>query len=219
MIVLAAVYQPGPRLLEFAAELRAADPALRLLVVDDGSGPASAPVLEAVPGTVVRLGANQGKGAALKAGLRLVDEDVVCADPDGQHQVSDVLRVAERVRSTGHMVLGVRRFEGSVPLRSRVGNAVTGRLFRMATGRRVTDTQTGLRGFPRDLVAWLTTVDGERYEYEMNVLLAAAGSGRPIEQVEIETRYEKDNAGSHFSSLTDSVRIYWPLVRHALTRR
>ena len=40
-------------------------------------------------------------------------------------------------------------------------------------------------------------VDGQRYEYEMNVLLAASKSF-PILEVPIETVYINDNEGSHF---------------------
>jgi hypothetical protein len=126
------------------------------------------------------------------------------------------VRVADRVRATGHTVLGVRRFAGDVPLRSKVGNAVTQALFRAATGRGVRDTQTGLRAYPAALLEWLRTVPGERFEYEMNVLLMAARAGHRIEEVEIATTYLDGNASSHFSALSDSARIYWPLLRAAV---
>ena len=195
------------------------------MVVDDGSAPASAPVLTAARElgcTVLRHPTNRGKGVALKTGFAHIarahpGEDVVCADADGQHQVADVIRVAEHTRATGHTVLGVRRFDGSVPLRSRVGNTVTRLLFHAATGRPVQDTQTGLRAYPGALLGWLQDVPGERFEYEMNVLLYAARAGHPIDEVAIATTYLQDNASSHFGSLSDSVRIYRPLLRFAAT--
>ncbi|RGC69208.1 Undecaprenyl-phosphate 4-deoxy-4-formamido-L-arabinose transferase [Micromonospora sp. MW-13] len=221
MIVLAPVYEPGSRLSEFVAALRDAAPGVHVVVVDDGSGPASARVLDAAGEfgcTVLRHATNRGKGVALKTGFRHVTRaypghDVVCADADGQHGVADVLRVAKRVEEAGVMVLGVRRFDGEVPVRSRAGNDLTRLLFRVATGCPVRDTQTGLRAYPHGLLDWLLTVPGERYEYEMNVLLYAARAGRPIEQATIATTYVGDNASSHFGSLTDSVRIYLPLLR------
>ncbi|WP_405096581.1 glycosyltransferase family 2 protein [Micromonospora sp. NBC_01412] len=223
VIVLAPVYEPGPRLPEFVAELRDAAPDVHVVVVDDGSGPASARVLDAARDlgcTVLRHGTNRGKGVALRTGFRHVaracpGHDVVCADADGQHGVADVLRVAGRVEETGVMVLGVRRFDGEVPVRSRAGNGLTRLLFRAATGRPVRDTQTGLRAYPHGLLDWLLTVPGERFEYEMNVLLYAVRAGKPIEQTTIATRYVADNASSHFGSFTDSVRIYLPLLRFA----
>ena len=87
-------------------------------------------------------------------------------------------------------------------------------LFRAATGRGVQDTQTGLRAYPADLLGWLLSVPGERFEYEMNVLLQATRTGHPIDEVVIATTYLDDNASSHFGVVSDSVRIYWPLVRY-----
>ena len=222
-VVLAPVFEPGHHLVEVISELRDTAPQMRVVVVDDGSGPASAPHLDEVRDlgcTVLRHGTNRGKGVALKTGFRHIasahpGHDVVCADPDGQHRVEDMVRVADRVRATGHTVLGVREFEGDVPLRSRIGNTVTRHLFRAATGRRVRDTQTGLRAYPAALLDWLLTVPGERFEYEMNALLYAARAGHAIDEVVIATTYMADNASSHFGSLTDSARVYWPLLRFA----
>ena len=223
MIVLLPVYQPSHHLPTLMTDLRAAAPDCRFVIVDDGSSPAAAPVLqeaETLGGTVVRHPVNLGKGVALKTGFGYAEEhhpglDVICADADGQHSVHDIVRVAEHVRATGHTVLGVRRFAENVPLRSKVGNLVTQALFRAATGRAVLDTQTGLRAYPGSLLGWLQTVPGDRFEYEMNILLEAARAGHRIEEVVITTTYLDDNSSSHFSALSDSARIYWPLLRYA----
>ncbi|MFC0033321.1 glycosyltransferase family 2 protein [Micromonospora chaiyaphumensis] len=226
MIVLVPVYRPGDRLPRLVDDVAAALPAAHVLVVDDGSGPAAAGVLAAARdrgATVLRRRVNRGKGIVLKTGFRYVTghhpgRDVVCVDADGQHLIPDVVRVADRMRDTGAPALGVRRFDGEVPLRSRFGNAMTRAAFRVATGRHVRDTQTGLRAYPAGLLGWLGTVPGERFEYEMNVLLFAARAGLPIAQVPIATRYQAGNSSSHFSSLADSARIYRPLVRFAAER-
>jgi glycosyltransferase involved in cell wall biosynthesis len=221
-VLLLPVFQPGPHLLTMIGEARAALPGVRVVVVDDGSG--ALPVLdsaEALGCTVLRHGTNLGKGVALKTGLRHVEgegADVLCADADGQHEIDDVVRVAERLRETRHIVLGVRDVGPQMPLRSRFGNAVTMALFRAATGEPVRDTQTGLRGYPGHLLSWLLGVPGERFEYEMNVLLEAVRTGRPIEQVDIATKYLNGNASSHFGVLADAVRIYRPLVQRAVAR-
>lgn len=72
------------------------------------------------------------------------------------------------------LVLGARRFSGRVPLHSRIGNATIGAVFRLATGTSLVDTQTGLRGYPHRLLGWLLAVPGDRFEYELNVLLLAS---------------------------------------------
>ena len=223
MIVLLPVYRPGRHLPELAARLCRTDPAASVVVVDDGSGPESDAVLDAAGDagcTVLHHSTNRGKGVALRTGLRHVAEtfpghDVVSADADGQHSVADIGRVADHVAACGRIVLGVRSFDTDVPLRSRIGNGFTNVAFRAATGRRVRDTQTGLRGYPAPLLPWLLTIPGERFEYEMNVLLEAARAGHRIEQVVITTTYLDDNASSHFSAVSDSARIYWPLLRYA----
>ncbi|GAB3349258.1 hypothetical protein GCM10027452_19250 [Micromonospora halotolerans] len=226
MIVLVPVYRPGDRLPRLVVDLAAALPAAHVVVVDDGSGPTAAGVLEGARdrgATPMRRRVNRGKGIVLKTGFRYVaghhpGRDVVCVDADGQHLIPDVVRVANRMRDTGALALGVRRFDGEVPPRSRLGNTVTRAAFRLATGVPVRDTQTGLRAYPAGLLGWLRTVPGERFEYEMNVLLHAARAGLPIAQVPIATRYQGGNASSHFSSLTDSARIYGPLARFAAAR-
>jgi putative flippase GtrA len=220
MIVLVPAYEPDSRLVELVADLHRADPELHVVVIDDGSGPAQRSLFDAVAdlgASVVHHPQNRGKGAALKTGFTHVlanhpGQEVVCADSDGQHSVVDVLRVAAAVRAGGRHVLGARRFTGAVPTRSRVGNDATRILFRLATGVPLVDTQTGLRGYTPDVLPWLLTVPGDRFEYELNVLLRATRQGEPIEEIDIATIYLDGNASSHFRPLVDSARIYTPLL-------
>ena len=221
LVVLIPAYKPDERLAVLVTRLRGARRDCAVLVVDDGSGPQYAPFFTAARARgaeVVSSPVNQGKGQALRTGLAHAaatwpDADVVCADADGQHTPSDIEAVATRVRETGHMTLGVRRFTGPVPLRSRIGNDVTALLFRGATGWRLGDTQTGLRGYPAGRLAWLQEVPGDRYEYELSALLRAHELGMAVEQVEITTVYEPGNTSSHFRPVQDSARIYAPLLR------
>lgn len=219
MIVLIPAYEPGRCLLELIRDLAREAPELQVVVVDDGSGPLYAPLFSDVSrlgADVIGYAANRGKGAALKHGFAHIarhypDQSVVCADSDGQHAVVDILRVGRAV-GPGSMVLGVRAFSGRVPLRSRVGNGLTRWAFRAASGVGVSDTQTGLRGYPAEALAWLGTVSGDRFEYELNLLLQARSAGWTIVEVPIATIYLAGNASSHFRPLTDSARIYLPLL-------
>ncbi|MBB2947250.1 glycosyltransferase involved in cell wall biosynthesis [Actinoplanes lutulentus] len=221
VVVLLPVHRPGPHLRELVADLLA-DGACRIVIVDDGSGPAFEPALAAVRALgceVLRHPVNKGKGVAIKTGLRYAETtfsgmDVVTADADGQHSADDIRRVSER-SGRDLIILGVRRFD-PMPLRSRFGNTVTQVLFRNATGRAVSDTQTGLRVYPAALLGRLGAVEGERFEYEMNVLLDAARTGQPMEEVVIPAVYLNGNAGSNFGGLSDSIRVYRPLLRFAL---
>lgn len=220
MIVLIPSYEPDRRLVQLVKDLSGIDD-LEVLVVDDGSGPAYAPLFaeaERAGVEVLTHPENRGKGAALRTGFAHIrahhpEQDVVCADSDGQHTLLDILRVAAALDSSDpDMVLGVRRFTGRVPLRSRFGNRVTAALFALATGVRITDTQTGLRGYPSAALPWLCGVAGDRFEYELNLLLRAREAGWTIDEVPIATIYLAGNESSHFRPLVDSLRIYLPLL-------
>lgn len=220
LVVLIPAYQPDARLPRLITRMQGQCPGCAVLVVDDGSGPEYAEVFASARSRgaeVLTYAVNQGKGEALRRGLARAavnwpQADVVCADADGQHTPSDIAAVAARVRSTGRMTLGVRRFTGPVPLRSRLGNDITALLFRGATGWALGDTQTGLRGYPAGGFGWLQEVPGDRYEYELSALLKAHDLGLAVEEVEIATVYEPGNTSSHFRPLRDSARIYAPLL-------
>ena len=215
-VALIPSYQPDDRLSKLVAALRMRG--IEGVVVDDGSGERYQPLFKAVSriATVIGYEDNCGKGHALKSGLHYIkrhyadDTVVVTVDADGQHDVDDVMRCAQRASdSTNAMVLGCRSFDGSdVPLRSRVGNLVTRGIYRIASGEAVSDTQTGLRAFSARLIDFLLTVGGERYEYEMNVLLACPANHVALQEVPIRTIYEGGNAVSHFRPVQDSLRIY-----------
>ncbi len=222
MIVLIPAYEPGEALVGLVERFRAERPDLHVLVVDDGSGPDHHDIFDrviALGALVVGEQVNRGKGYALKRGFACAEQwfpghDVVCADCDGQHTVRDVLRVADEVQARPDtIVLGGRRFTGRVPFASRAGNAVTRVLFARATGVRLFDTQTGLRGYPASMLPWLQRIGGDRFEYELRVLLHATEDGMRIHETSIDTVYLDENASSHFRPLVDSARVYAPLVR------
>ena len=106
------------------------------------------------------------------------------------------------------LIIGSRDLSTNVPLRSRFGNSITRVIFRFVTGLNVHDTQTGLRGLPKKLFKHLIELKGERYEYEINMLLQIDRWDVKYLEVPIETIYSDGNKGSHFHPLKDSWRIY-----------
>ena len=189
----------------------------KYLVTDDGSGPAYADIFSALLpyAEVLTSPENRGKGHALKCALRHLATDphgcraFITADADGQHTVADILRVREALLSGSRFVLTTRTLHGkSVPLRSRVGNGLSRFFFSLAAGCFLEDNQSGLRGFSTDCLPWLTEIGGEKYDYEMNVLLYAARQELSITQLPIETVYLDGNQSSHFDPLRDTLRIY-----------
>ena len=179
VVVLIPAYKPDERLIQLTRKLR--DEKLDVLLVDDGGGEQYASIFEqcrALGAEVAVHAVNQGKGRALKTGLNaamLIWKDmagVVTADADGQHTPRDILRIIEAMREHPNaLVLGSREFTGEVPFKSRWGNRITRFVYALASGVHIGDTQTGLRGIPASAIPTMVTIDGERYEYEMNVLL------------------------------------------------
>ena len=200
-----------------------------ILLVDDGSAPAFKAVFaECVASApdvfLLTHEANKGKGRALKTAFAdLLARypgllGCVTCDSDGQHLPDDVVRCAEALRENPRaLVLGCRSFGlEHVPLRSRFGNNAIRALFRLATGRRFLDTQTGLRAIPAAFMERLLDCPGERFEFESHMLLRL--NGFDLVQLPIETVYINENRGSHFKPLRDSVRISAIVLGEVLVR-
>ncbi len=223
-VVLIPAYKPDDALIKTVVEL--SSHGYDILVVDDGGGADYDDIFKCVSGfaKVLRKKKNYGKGAALKTGFRYILNRmsdvgyVVTADADGQHKTDDIAKVDEKLREGSEFVLGSREFAGEVPVRSRLGNMITRGVFSVVSGVSVGDTQTGLRGFDRSLLEWLVSIPGHRYEYEMNMLLDAAKKGIRIDEVTIETVYEKGNPSSHFNPVKDSVKIYKCIFGYAFKK-
>lgn len=214
-IAVIPAFEPDGRLLSLLLELKA--DGFAVLVVDDGSGETYRPVfqLAADMAHVLTLRENRGKGCALKQAFSWLqvqypgEHTIVTLDCDGQHRAADAFVLCRAAaQQPGTLFLGSRRQSKASPLRSRLGNAVMRGVYALATGLRVRDTQTGLRAFSARLLPLLLEVPGERYEYEMNVLLQCAQQGIPVSEIPVATIYLNHNAGSHFHALRDSWRIY-----------
>ena len=188
-----------------------------IILVNDGSDPrylANFP--SDLPAcTLLTHEVNRGKGAALKTAFRYYLESgrtsrgVITVDGDGQHKAEDVLRCAEKMAEDESLILGVRDFNrDTVPLRSRFGNKTTSFVFRLFCGLKISDTQTGLRAIPAKYLKKMLSVEGDRYEYETNMLLQLENMGIPTQEVPIETVYIEENQTSHFRPFRDSMRIY-----------
>ena len=164
---------------------------------------------------------NKGKGAALKNAFRWFLENrpdgigVVTVDGDNQHHPEDTRACCEHMMETGRTVLGCRDFTlPHVPSRSRFGNHTTSLIFKIFVGMTISDTQTGLRAIPRDVLEQLVDVYGDRFEYETNMLLAFKTKGIAFDEVKIRTVYIEENKSSHFRVLHDSWRIYKLILAH-----
>ena len=230
--VLIPAYEPDEKLLELVDRLLERE--LSCVVVDDGSVSEGArAVFSALKDKIIASGAsgglallehefNCGKGRAIKTGLSHMYEQgftaAVTADSDGQHSPKDIIRIAEEMEKRPEtLILGMRDVS-MMPARSRAGNTLTRRLFKLLYGIALKDTQTGLRGIPlgsEKIRDELLSLEGERYEYEMEMLIEA-GNIFPggMYELPIDTIYIDDNAGSHFHTIKDGSKVYKVLLKN-----
>ncbi len=211
-------YEPDERMITLLRRL-AAEYEDEIVVVNDGSGPA----YDSLYAQAVELGCtvlthyvNMGKGRALKDAFNYClctwpdMRGCITADSDGQHIPEDIHRCREIMLSHGSdLVLGCRDFDGAgIPWKSTFGNKLTRQVCRLLSGLKITDTQTGLRGIPRDFMAKLVNTPGERFEFEMQMLLDTKGCCS-IREFSIQTIYDsEDNHSTHFDPVKDSIRVY-----------
>lgn len=218
-VILIPAYKPDKAMLTLVDEL--VESGFQILIVDDGSGETYMPLFQQAESKacVLHHDQNRGKGAALRTGIaalrKLFPEcgRFITADADGQHSVKDILRVNEELKRGAEFVLTMRRLNRDVPLRSKIGNMLSRVVYTLLTQHYLDDNQSGLRGFSIEQADWLLKVSGDRYDYEMNMLLFADKQNITFTTMYIDTIYIDDNASSHFNPLKDTIRIYKRLFK------
>ena len=224
IIIMIPSLNPDHKLVNYVKQLTQQD-FREILVVNDGSSALYDPIFDEIRQmdkcTVITHEVNQGKGRALKTGMKYVLEHhpdcvgIVTGDADGQHRLEDTLNVANALlEDDNRLVLGSRNFNSpNIPARSSFGNKLTSMVFAVMFGQKLMDTQTGLRGISLKIVPSMLEIDGERFEYEMNMLIECRRRKIPIDEIPIETVYIDENSSSHFNPIVDSVKIYWLIFR------
>lgn len=228
-IIIIPAYKPDIKILELVGDLK--NFFENIIVVNDGNDNSYNDIFNALSDKfhciIVRHYTNLGKGRALKSGFNAAFglmnrigscRGVITVDADGQHLVSDIIKVRDAMEEFPRMlVLGCREFnDKTIPFRSRFGNKITTLVFRWLCGLKISDTQTGLRGIPAEYIANCCKIEGEKYEYETNMLLSFKRDGVALKEVGIETVYEGANASSHFNPLLDSIKIYQTIFKYSL---
>jgi putative flippase GtrA len=153
------------------------DGGFELVVVDDGSVDDTAEQAErAGADVVVRQHPNQGKGAAVRAGVRAASgRTVAFTDADLSYSPDQVLRLLDAVESGWDVVVGSRRHTET---RTLVANGrlreVGGRVINLLTSivllGQYRDTQCGLKAFRSDVASLLFSrarIDGFAFDVEL----------------------------------------------------
>lgn len=176
---------------------------LPVLVVDDGSKDDTASVAEAAGATVLRQAPNQGKGAALRAGMRWALAQgygtVLTLDADGQHDSAEIPAFVERSRAThADLIIGARTF-GHMPVVRRFANTVGRWSFSWALGQPVQDNQSGYRLLSRRMVEAILDSQEQGFEFEVEMIVTCVQQGYVLDWIPIRTIY--GDQGSHIDPL------------------
>ena len=220
--ILIPSYKPDHLLIELLIKLKGEG--FDAVVVNDGSGDEYDEIFKEAEKYAILLkhDHNRGKGAALRLGFAYINLNpnnhkyVITCDSDGQHAVKDIVRMNDKLHETDNVVFGCRSFGKDVPKRSRCGNNMSRLNRTLITKEYIQDDQCGLRGFPIKYVFHLIPVQGDHYEYEMNVICALQIKRIKIVELPIETIYLNNNESSHFKPNLDTFRIQRTIWINAL---
>ncbi|MCM5705008.1 glycosyltransferase family 2 protein [Larsenimonas salina] len=190
---------------------------LPILLVDDGSHPACADVLDKLSLRhthihLIRLAQNSGKGAAVRAGLFAAFErgytHALQVDADGQHEVDDLPGLLESMRETPRtLMVGIPEFDDSVPMHRFICRYITHVWVWFNTlSLKIVDSMCGVRLYPLAQVAPMLKryPCGDRMDFDTEVLVRWHWLGGDIQNHRIRVRYPQDGV-SHFRLWRDNV--------------
>lgn len=226
-IVLIPSYEPDNELIKLLKKLDK-EKEYEIVVINDGSNDNFNNIfLESEKyAKVISYKNNKGKGYALKKGIKYVKDKykkdylILTMDSDEQHTIKDAKKLIKYTEENPNkLVLGKRLRNKKIPLRSKIGNEITRFIYFLTTRVKVYDTQSGLRCFSDKLVNFLLNIDGDRFDYEMNVLLMCPKNKIKIKEIVIETIYIDNNSKSHFNKFKDSWLIYKNIIKKIFIKK
>ena len=184
-----------------------------VIVVNDGSTDNTATVLCGLDVTVLNHEHNQGKGKALKTGLRYAVgkgfTHAVTIDSDGQHFPEDIRVLMEAsAEHPENLIVGCRNLTSeNMPRGNTFANRFSNFWFRLQTAQKLDDTQSGFRIYPLDGLHGMGLVTS-RYEAELELLVFAAWHGVKVQGVPVRVWYAPvGERVSHFRPFWDFFRI------------
>ncbi len=197
------------------AEIRACNPAIDVLVVDDASGDGTAEAAAAAGAAVVRLPYNLGIGGAVQTGFKAALEQgyeiAVRLDGDGQHDPNELAKLLGPVeRDEADVVTGSRFVDGDGSYRPalarRIGIVWFAWLVSTLTRRRVTDTTSGFQALNRRAIELFADDYPSDYpEVEASLLIAR----RKLRSLEVQVSMREREHGR--SSITFVRSVYYML--------
>jgi len=187
-----------------------------IIVVVDGATDNTLHIAKKTNAKVITLKENRGKGFALRVGFRAAKgSHFLTVDADGSHKSEDITKlICGYHHSKVDMLIGSRFFEKTktrfTSCTNVVGNKIFGLILFLISGRKITDSQSGLRIFNRKLLSFLN-LESVGYEVESELTAEVLGFGFQIEEIPIATIRRKFGK-THLNFFFDGIEILKTLV-------
>jgi len=186
-----------------------------VIVVDDGSidGTRKAALAQGV--TVLSNERNRGKGYAVRRGLLHAKGDIIITiDADGAHSPGDIVSLVHPLLNGVDIAAGSRFLGNEKDFTSKlnlIGNVLFNTAIAILTGKQVTDSQTGLRGFKKDVLRNIR-LESCGYEIETEITVKGLKNGFRFMEVPIACSQRKGSQ-SKLKPLPDGIRILKTILK------
>jgi len=193
-------------------ELINRDYSKNIIVVDDGSSDIFACEYDNVD--VIRNKKNRGKGYSLQKGFKRAQDrgytHAVTLDADLQHNPDEIdkfINISEDI----DFVLGYRERDHSMPIHRKLSNKITTSLISRLTGKNIFDSQCGFRRYNISLINSFHYLE-DGFQFESEVLIKCLPQGASMQQIKIETIYDKNNK-SYIRHVSDTFKFIGLILR------
>ena len=205
--------EPDSKFIDYLKDIKEAG-ADYVVVVDDGNKPIYKDLFKEVKSlgcVVLKHGVNCGKGRSFKTAFNYILCEmenvsvVVTADGDGTYLPEDIINVANNTKENT-ITIGCRDFnDEKIGRNTRNSNAVTSFLIKTLSDISMSDTQSSLRAFNRELLPYMITVNGERYDYDFNMIFEKKNID--LLEIPVTTTRRISDRKSHFRPLKDTLSV------------
>lgn len=190
-----------------------------IIVIDDGSTDKTKEVASKYKVTLVSNGKNKGKGYALRKGLSHAQgEIIITIDSDGSHKPKEIPDLIYPLYNGADIVMGSRflgRKKDHTSKLHLLGNHIINATIMILTRKKITDSQTGLRAFKKNILKEIS-LESYGYEFESELTVKCLKNGFKLEEIPISCERRKYNL-SKIKILSDGVRILRTILKYTIT--